>query len=142
MMKILKEITADWNMDSDVFPNHTYLLNSKGQIVAFAKLGGDNITELKSRIYLDKRYRKFVEIKHAGLSKLIPKYNKIEKQADIKPEYDRLFKVKSKDNVYDVILKNNRLTCSCAGFTFRGKCKHITAVAEKQQLTGLVGYST
>ena len=76
MMKILKEITADWNMDSDVFPNHTYLLNSKGQIVAFAKLGGDNITELKSRIYLDKRYRKFVEIKHAGLSKLIPKYNK------------------------------------------------------------------
>lgn len=141
MMKILKEITADWNIDSATLPNHTYLLNSKGQIVAFAKLDGNDITELKSRIYLDKRYRKFVESKHAGLSKLIPKYSKQEKQADIKPEYDRLFKVKSKDKEYQVILKNNRLSCSCAGFTFRGKCKHITAVAEKQQLTGLVGYS-
>lgn len=140
-MKILKEITADWNIDSDILPNHTYLLNSKGQIVAFAKLNGNNITELKSRIYLDKRYRKFVEYKHPGLSKLIPKYSKEEKSVIQKPDYDRLFKVKSKDNEYEVILKNNRLSCSCAGFTFRGKCKHITAVAEKQQLTGLVGYS-
>lgn len=140
MMKILKEITADWNMDSDVFPNHTYLLNSKGQIVAFAKLNGNEITELKSRIYLDKRYRKFVEYNHSGLSKLIPKYNKEEKSVIQKPDYDRLFKVKSKDKEYQVILKKNKLTCSCVGFGFRGKCKHITAVAEKQHLTNLVNY--
>jgi len=120
-------------------PNHVYLLDGD-RVVAYQKWGEGDPIYNKYRPRLDKRYRKFVEIKHAGLSKLIPKYNKEEKQVIDKPEYDRLFKVKSKDNVYDVILKNNRLTCSCAGFTFRGKCKHITAVAEKQQLTGLVGY--
>ena len=141
MMKILKEITADWNIDSDILPNHTYLLNSKGQIVAFAKLNGNDITELKSRIYLDKRYRKFVEYKHPGLSKLIPKYSKEEKTVIQKPDYDRLFKVESKGKEYQVILKNNHLSCSCIGYGYRRKCKHITAVAEKQHLTGLVGYS-
>lgn len=140
MMKILKEITADWNMDSGTFPNHTYLLNSKGQIVAFAKLNGNDITELKSRIYLDKRYRKFIEYNHTGLSKLIPKYNNEDKQVNIKPDYDRLFSVKSKGNEYNVILKNNKLSCSCIGYGYRGKCKHIAVVAEKQHLTDLVNY--
>ena len=35
-MEILKEITQDWAVDGRL-PNHTYLLNDKGQIIAFAK---------------------------------------------------------------------------------------------------------
>ena len=45
-MKILKEITV-WNGLEYRPPNHTYLLNSKNQIVAFAKWHGDEIDELK-----------------------------------------------------------------------------------------------
>ena len=128
MMKIVKEITA-WNVEHRQ-PNHTYLLNSKGQIVAFAKWHGDEIDELKSRTYLDKRYRKFVEDNHPGLSKLIPKYDTQDtpEEKEFKPKYDRTFNVKSGEKVYTVGLSNQNLTCSCTGFGFRRKCKHVEAV--------------
>lgn len=129
MMKILKEITPDWNVDSRL-PNHTYLLNQKGQIVAFARYHGDDIDELKSRIYLDKRYRKFVESDHPGLSKLILKYDTPDEPEEkvFKPKYERVFNVKSGEKVYSVGLSKNQLTCSCTGFGYRRKCKHVEAV--------------
>ena len=134
-MEILKEITQDWAVDGRL-PNHTYLLNDKGQIIAFAKWHSNEIDILKSRVYLDKRYRKFTKDNHSGLSKLIPKFkteDNIEKEKDIIPAGARVFKVKSKEKEYKVILNNNQLTCNCTGFGFRRKCKHVDAVAKIQQ---------
>ncbi len=34
----------------------------------------------------------------------------------------------SKGDVYTVTRSNNKLSCSCVGFQFRSKCKHITMV--------------
>lgn len=139
-MEILKEITPDWAVDSRP-PNHTYLLNNKGQIIAFARYHANDIDILKSRIYLDKRYRKFVKDNHSGLSKLIPQFqheDNIKKEKDIIPAGARVFKVKSKEKEYQVILKNNQLSCSCTGFGFRRKCKHVDAVAKIQQSTKMV----
>lgn len=134
MMKILKEITV-WNGLEYRPPNHTYLLNSKNQIVAFAKWHGDEIDELKSRMVLDKRYRKFEETKHSGLSKLISKYNTEnipeEKREEFIPVYERTFKVKSKGNEYVVGYSKNQLTCSCIGFGYRRKCKHADVVKKQ-----------
>ncbi len=111
------------------------LLNSKNQIVAFAKWHGDEIDELKSRMVLDKRYRKFEETKHSGLSKLISKYNTEnipeEQREEFKPVYERTFKVKSKGNEYIVGYSKNQLTCSCIGFGYRGKCKHADVVKKQ-----------
>jgi hypothetical protein len=45
----------------------------------------------------------------------------------------RIFKVKSKDKEYTVLLKDNNYNCNCIGFGYRGKCKHSDAVAKKQQ---------
>jgi hypothetical protein len=135
MLKILKEVTH-WNVDFSRQPNHTYLVNGKGQIVAYAKWHGDDIDEFKSRSYLDKRYRKFIEDNHSGLSKLIPKYNQFEKEDNNKKiisNNTRIFKVKSLDKEYTVEYTQNRYNCTCIGYGYRGKCKHIDAVAKKQQ---------
>ena len=74
---------------------------------------------------MDKRYRKFIKVDNVELSKLIPKT----KNTNI-----RTFNVQSKDKIYTVELDTlkNRYRCTCPGFTFRGKCKHIDAVMKQQ----------
>lgn len=37
----------------------------------------------------------------------------------------------SKGNEYEVELTNKGFTCTCSGFGFHGKCKHISAVGNK-----------
>ena len=37
----------------------------------------------------------------------------------------------SKDNTYIVAITDKGFTCDCPGFTFRGKCKHTEAVAQR-----------
>ena len=121
MLEIFKETTV-WADGSN--SNHTYLLDGS-KLVAYAKYGGQEIQVLKTQFLIDKRYRTFVKAKHPGLEKLIknttPKSN------------TRVFKVKSKEKEYFVELSDYNYSCTCTGFTFRGKCKHITAVAEKLQ---------
>lgn len=121
MSQILKE-TTEWDASFHV-PNHTYLLDTKGHILAYAKADTGEVIKLKGTIRLDKRRRSFIKSKHAGLSALI---NNHSKSSNI-----RTFKVLSKGNEYLVELDNDRYSCTCAGYTYRGKCKHITAVAEK-----------
>ena len=122
MLEILKETTI-WNDGSII--NHTYLLEGT-KIVAYAKFGGDEVQVLRTQIKIDKRYRTFVKTKHYGLEKFI-------KKTPIKSN-TRVFKVVSKTKEYFVELSDYNYTCTCTGFNFRGKCKHITAVVETQQL--------
>jgi predicted nucleic acid-binding Zn finger protein len=122
MLEILKETTV-WSDGSNA--NHTYLLEGT-KIVAYAKFGGDEVQVLKTQIKIDKRYRTFVKTKHYGLEKFI-------KKTPIKSN-TRVFKVVSKTKEYFVELSDYNYTCTCTGFNFRGKCKHITAVVETQQL--------
>ena len=122
MLEILKETTI-WNDGSII--NHTYLLEGT-KIVAYAKFGGDEVQVLRTQIKIDKRYRTFVKTNHYGLEKFI-------KKTPIKSN-TRVFKVVSKTKEYFVELSDYNYTCTCTGFNFRGKCKHITAVVETQQL--------
>jgi hypothetical protein len=121
MLEILKETTV-WADSSN--SNHTYLLDGT-KIIAYAKFGGNDIQVLKSQIKIDKRYRTFVKTKHFGLEKII-------KNTPTKSN-TKVFKVKSSTKEYFVELSDYNYTCTCTGFNFRGKCKHITAVAEKLQ---------
>ena len=115
MSQILQEIT-EWDIDYPII-NKIYLLDLKDNIIAYSN-SDNSITQLKSPIKLDKRRRKFIKVNDNRFSKLIQKDNNT-----------RIFKVKSKDNEYTVSLDNdNRLSCTCTGFTFRGNCKHIKAV--------------
>ena len=121
MLEILKETTV-WADSSNA--NHTYLLEGS-KIIAYAKFGGNDIQELRTQIKIDKRYRTFVKTKHFGLEKII-------KNTPTKSN-TKVFKVKSSTKEYFVELSDYNYTCTCTGFNFRGKCKHITAVAEKLQ---------
>ena len=118
--KILQEV-SQW--DADYKCNHTYLLNGD-KIVAYIKQGATEVNILNHQMRIDKRYRKFIEVKNQALSILIPSET---------PKNIRVFNVQSKDKVYTVELNTvkNKYTCSCTGFTFRGKCKHIDAVKGK-----------
>lgn len=128
-MEILKEIT-DWDCEYNV-RNHTYLINNKGRVVAYATENGD-VIRLKTGFIIDKRYRKFIKSDHAELAiigKSIPE-QKQEKQKIVKSDNIRVFKVKSDTKVYDVQynIAGNFFTCSCVGFGYRKKCKHVDAV--------------
>ena len=121
-MQILKEVT-EWDIDYPII-NKIYLLDLKDNIIAYTN-SDNTIIQLKSPIKLAKRRRKFIKVNHVGLSKLIQK-NK---------DNTRLFKVNSGDKEYIVSLDNetDNMTCTCTGFTFRGKCKHIDAVVKTLQ---------
>jgi hypothetical protein len=122
MLEILKETTI-WSDGSNA--NHTYLLDGT-KIIAYAKYGGHDVQVLKTQIKIDKRYRTFIKAQHSGLQKFI-KFTPTKSNT-------RVFKIKSKTKEYFVELSDYNYTCTCTGFSFRGKCKHITAVAEKLQL--------
>lgn len=126
MSEIIHETTV-WD-DYVNQPNHTYLLDNSGKIIAYAIYGSDEIIVSKSRsIKLDKRYRKFIKSNHTGLMALM---------SNETPEPGvRKFKVKSNDKEYIVVLKDSFYSCNCTGYNFRGKCKHVDAVAKKQQIS-------
>lgn len=124
MYEILKEI-SEWSGGYSNC-NHTYLLDKSSNIIAYEKCNTNEIVKLKTPLKIDKRYRKFIRVNHAGLSQYIPK----EKDNNL-----RIFKVKSKDKEYTVTFdnRNSRMSCTCTGFSFRGKCKHVDAVQLKMR---------
>jgi hypothetical protein len=127
-MEIIQEITV-WDCDYKV-PNNIYLLNKTGKLIAYIKEGGDIINQLKTPMAFDKARRKFIKIQHNGLSELI----KDEKQDNTKriiPKNVQLFNVNSNDRDYTVEVTDNRyFSCTCIGFGYRGKCKHVEAVKD------------
>jgi hypothetical protein len=122
MSEILQETTI-WSGDYGAC-NHTYLLDNQSRIIAYIKQNDTKVNILKTQIKIDKRYRTFIKVRNIELERLSGKSIK---------SNTRVFKVKSNTKEYNVELNDSHYTCTCTGFSFRGKCKHITAVAEKLQ---------
>jgi hypothetical protein len=132
-MEILKEITV-WNTDYSVC-NHTYLLDKSGGIIAYVRDGTGEVIISKSRIKIDKRYRKFIKDNHPALSKIMAQTKEDKEPENNKPVKNdnvRIFKVKSGDKEYFVEYNKSYKTfsCNCVGYGFRRKCKHVDAVKE------------
>lgn len=109
-MEALREVTV-WK-DVAKQPNHDYLLDGD-RIVAYRPWGTGEIRVLSGKIKIDRRGRKF--------EKLVPNPFK----GYDKPKADSAIVeiTGSKGETYTVNTEEN--TCSCPGFTYRGKCKHI-----------------
>ncbi len=122
MSEILQETTI-WTGHYGAC-NHTYLLDNQNKIIAYIKQNDIKVNILKTQIKIDKRYRTFIKVRNIQLERLSGKSIK---------NNTRVFNVQSNTKEYMVELINNQYTCTCTGFTFRGKCKHIEAVAKKLQ---------
>jgi hypothetical protein len=124
-MEIIKE-TTKWQSDFAV-PNHTYLLNNKGRVIAYLSDKSNQVIQLKSGFILNKRYRTFIKSNNPALSKIAKSF----KEVDIIKPNVRIFNVKSKDKDYRVEYDNGLISCGCIGFGYRGKCKHAEAVSKQ-----------
>ncbi len=112
-MEAVREVT-EWNVEYKT-PNHDYLLDGD-RIVAYRPWGTAEIRVLSGKIKLDRRGRKFV--------KLAENPFKYIEQPQAQP---LVVEVKgSKGNSYYVNKEEG--TCTCPGFQFRGKCKHVEQV--------------
>ena len=141
MITILKE-TTQWQ-DVAVPPNHTYIMKGNDAIAYLPWNKGEPVF-FNSPLTINKRYRKFVEIKDAKLLSIVPKKYFVEKpkeKQEIKPTKNiRVFKVKSKEKNKEYLVEYNTVgkyvTCNCVGFGFRRKCKHSDYVLKINGLAG------
>ena len=106
-MIALKEITK-WDLDFQ--PNHTYLVDGD-RVHAYINSSGEHVYFSKPMSF-SKAYRKFVELKDNPFD-IEVKSNLIEVQG-------------SKGQVYQV--DPDKRSCTCTGYSFRGKCKHVVEV--------------
>jgi len=105
-MQILKEVTQ-WDTNTEC--NHTYLLDGD-KIVAYRPHHTGDVQYIKSQPRIDRRGRKFVEVKDNAFV-----------IADVKSKLISI--TGSKGNTYQI--DPDAGTCTCPGFTFRNTCKHI-----------------
>ena len=109
-MKYLQE-TTDWGNHN--VPNHIYYVNdSKTKMVGYIKAGSKSLFKFSKPMTIDVRGRKFVELKKNPFK--------------VKAESNLIQVTGSKGDTYFVDPDNK--TCTCSGFQFRGRCKHIDSV--------------
>jgi len=105
----------------DSVPNGIYLLNdSKDKMYAFKARGTEAIKVFRNPIRIDLRGRKFM-------------VNPVQFKTELKePEPEgRTWTVKgSRGDEYKITEVNGNYSCSCSGFKFRSKCRHIEQFAK------------
>lgn len=112
-MKVLLETTI-W--PSAAQPNHVYFFDdSRAKIYAYVPAGTNTPIEFSSPMTVDLRRRKFKEVANIWNYTL-----------DLDVVKGRSWQVVgSRGDVYTVTETDGKKTCTCSGFTFRGRCKHL-----------------
>lgn len=113
-MKIYQEIT-EWDEKEYSVPNHVYLMDGD-KVYAYSKQGKETPHYFKTFLRINRRGRKFVELKNN------PWKFKIQTPEPVGREWKV---VGSKGDTYTVREDGDTWSCTCSGFTFRGKCRHL-----------------
>lgn len=114
-MKALKEIT-NWAV-----PNHTYIVEGNN-LLGYIKASGNTVHYFTNPIKgFDQRGRKFEQVDVPLVDWRASLQEHVEK-AEPLPFIKRV--QGSKPNVWYEV-NTDEHTCTCAGFQFRGKCKHV-----------------
>jgi hypothetical protein len=119
-MKVLQELT-EWAVEHDM-KNHIYFTNdSKDKMYAYIKHGTVDVFKFKVPIKFSTSRRKFKEVPNTF------GYDYKEDRAQ-----GRTWQVSgSRGDSYTVTEENGTWMCTCAGFKFRGECRHIKEVGQK-----------
>ena len=113
-MKFYRETTA-WETPT---PNHIYLLTTdKSKLYGYIKSSSQENVVFAKPIRFDTRGRSFVEVKELGDIDL-----------DQVRSTERWEVKGSKGDTYTVERIDGVLNCSCAGYKFRGECKHVKEI--------------
>jgi len=101
---VLQEVT-DWQ-----FNNGFYHVNSANELVAYQPNSSAKLTTFKNPM--------------KGFSKSRRKFNIVKEYEDNTSDPNVIEVKGSNGNVY--VIRDGK--CSCPGFTYRGKCKHVEAI--------------
>lgn len=120
-MILAREITK-WDVEYRQ-PNHTYLMSENMEKIYgyFMWNNPKDFKMFKQPLRFDTRYRKFKVLKRNMYFK------------GQEPTH-QIWEVKgTKDHVYTVEKSDNGWYCSCIGFKYHGKCKHIDGVMNEHK---------
>lgn len=112
MIRILREVTG--TVDGFNYPKHLYYVNEKDKLVWFQvedySRGLDKYNKPKA---FDTRRRKF------ELVGTVPELHDDNSIVEVKSESGYIHHV-----------NKDKMSCTCKGYKFRGKCKHLSIVME------------
>ena len=117
-MKYYQEVTewADANSSNHIY----YLKDDKTKMVGYIKSGTDTLFKFKHPIDIYTKGRKFVELK----MKAEPDSMYFQTTSEFKPK-DVIIVKGSNGKEYHISKIGTRYSCTCPGFMFRHKCKHV-----------------
>jgi hypothetical protein len=119
-MKYYQEVT-EWNASFAV-PNHIYYMNdAQTEAVGYIPVGKDQLIKFSKPMKIDKRGRKFIKLNRAAEKDSVYFGKKQEEPNAITVEG-------SGGKKYLITKSNGTYSCSCLGFSFRGKCKHVESL--------------
>ena len=114
-MKILQEITPDWDV-----PNHIYFVtDGKDKMYGYVKRSTSELQEFNKPLPFSTSRRKFKEIDN--IWKFTPKAEEVVETPGVQ------YKVPgSGNNIYTVTNDNGAWSCTCPASKWqKGECKHI-----------------
>ena len=118
-MKAFQEIT-EWDCEF-VVPNHVYFLSdSKDKMYGYVKAGTGEIQEVKKPYRFHVRGRRFKEV---------PDIWNVTVDETEPVEGRNWIVAGSKGASYTVTENHGLWTCTCAGFKFRNRCRHVEEIS-------------
>ena len=126
-MKYFQE-TTDWG-DAKATNHIYYLCDDKTKMVGYIKYGTTELFKFKRPIPFYTKGRSFIEMKTKGE----PDSVYFEKSTEFKPQQAIVVKG-SGGKEYFITKVGNKYNCTCTGFQFRHKCKHIEEVNENRTM--------
>jgi hypothetical protein len=125
-LKIYEEVT-EWKGIEYRKPNHVYLMDGD-KVYGYSPWGTEPPRYMKNFLRIDKRGRKFVEVKKDrwGFDLQL----NVAQEEPEKPQGQVWTVAGSKGNQYFVNLSAGHWSCTCPGHGYRGKCRHVDEIAK------------
>lgn len=124
-MQYLQEVT-EWDVGYSL-PNHIYYLSDdKRKAVGYIKAGTKKLVKFSKPLSFDTKGRKFIKVER----KAEPDAVYFPKAVEEKPIGHVKQVEGSGGKIYFISKIGTRYSCSCPGFQFRHKCRHVEEMAK------------